>query len=114
MRAAGRINNLQLSSRSVLTAALSLADTLNAPMIVPLAERDVQAGERVTVHNANRFGQGFGRFCADYGQPRLPQYRLDDSALKTMCGKRRLFFRGLADTDAAQPGGEVGGRVEIE
>lgn len=64
----GRINSLYLASRTVLAAELSVMDTLslNAPVVIPMAERDVQAGERIALRIAYRFGHGYGQFRADF------------------------------------------------
>ena len=62
----GTVNSLYLTSVSVLTPEISLHDTLalNGPVIVPLAERLVRAGEQVCVRISYRFGGGFEQFAA--------------------------------------------------
>ncbi|MBI1763966.1 MAG: 50S ribosomal protein L11 methyltransferase [Acidobacteria bacterium] len=64
----GLVNSLYLTSVSVLTPEISLHDThaLNGPVIVPLAERLVRAGEQVCLRISYRFGGGFAQFSAEY------------------------------------------------
>ncbi|MFN7947848.1 MAG: 50S ribosomal protein L11 methyltransferase [Blastocatellia bacterium] len=67
----GLINSIYLTGRTFLTQDISLANTLtlNAPVAIPIEERRVTKGERVTVSISYHFGGGFKNFISHYLPP---------------------------------------------
>jgi predicted RNA methylase len=59
---AGIVNGIHLSSQTVLCESQILGDTLtlNAPVVIPIQERVVEAGERTKARISYVYGQGFG------------------------------------------------------
>lgn len=63
----GKINSVYLTSRTVLSKNIILKDTktLNAPVIIPIAEKKVSAGENVKIKIKYGFGRGYENFYAE-------------------------------------------------
>lgn len=63
----GIINTIYLSSKSHLLDRLILGNTesLNAPMVVPIAEQKVSKGDIIKVHIKYIFGGGYKNFSAE-------------------------------------------------
>jgi predicted RNA methylase len=64
----GLVNSVYLTSRTCLTPQISLKDTLtlNAPVAVPVEERMVTKGERVTMDVSYLHGGGYKNFRASF------------------------------------------------
>ena len=64
----GIINSLYLTSRTFLTDKTFIGDTeaLNAPMLIPISEKFVKAGEKVNLKINYVFGSGYKSFNAKF------------------------------------------------
>jgi len=64
----GLINGLCLTSRTFLTDKIFLDDTeaLNAPMLIPIAEKFVKKGQKLKLKISYVFGHGYGDFKAKF------------------------------------------------
>lgn len=67
----GLVNSIYLTSRTCLTPQISLKDTLtlNAPAAIPIEERMVVKGERVTMDISYLYGGGYKNFRTSYPPP---------------------------------------------
>ncbi|TAK96855.1 methyltransferase domain-containing protein [Patescibacteria group bacterium] len=63
----GVVNCVHISSKTYLTDKIVIGDTetLNAPVVVPIAERHVKKGDELNVHVSYIFGKGFQNFKAE-------------------------------------------------
>lgn len=63
----GKVNSIYLSSRTILSKEHFLEDTkaLNAPVVIPIAEKKVSAGENIKIKIKYGFGRGYGNFHAE-------------------------------------------------